>query len=62
MGANLKSNNSEAKIRGFNSVSGEKLYDFEIISPAKDLQSHPRTPSVYGPVKFITSLLQVFSI
>ena len=35
------------------SVSDENLHDFEIISPARRVQTHPRTPphpSAYGPV------------
>ena len=32
---------AEAKIRDLNSVSGEKLHDFEIICPASGLQTHP---------------------
>ena len=41
-GANLKFD-FEAKIRGVNSVSGEKLHDFEIICPASAnaLPAHP---------------------
>ena len=37
-----------AKIRGVNSVSGEKLHDFEIICSASGVQSHPspHTPTL----------------
>ena len=38
----------EAKIRGLNSVSGEKLHDFEIICPVRAVQTHPHA-LVYGP-------------
>ena len=34
----------EAKIRDVNSVSGENLHDFEIISPARGVPTHPRMP------------------
>ena len=34
----------EAKIRGVNSVSGEKLHDFTIICPARGVRSHPSAP------------------
>ena len=34
----------EAKIRGVNSVSGENLHDFEIISPVRGVRTYPRTP------------------
>ena len=34
----------EAKIRGVNSVSGENLHDFEIISTARGVQTHPPPP------------------
>ena len=44
----------EAKIRGVNSVSGENLHDFEIISTARGVRTHPppptTPPSAYGPV------------
>ena len=44
-GANLKKkSNFEAKIRVVNTVSGEKLYDFEIICLAMGLRSHPHHP------------------
>ena len=32
---------SRLKIRGVNTVSGEKLHDFEIICPARVVQSYP---------------------
>ena len=40
---------------GVNSVSGENLHDFEIISTARLVRTHhpdppPPTPSAYGPV------------
>ena len=48
--ANLKKNsNFEAKIRVVNTVSGEKLHDFEIICPARGLRSYPHHPLSYGP-------------
>ena len=34
----------EAKIRGLNSVSGEKLHDFEITCPAREMSLHPQHP------------------
>ena len=34
----------EAKIRGVNSVSGEKQHDFEIICPAIGVRLHPLHP------------------
>ena len=42
----------EAKIRGVNSVSGENLHDFEIISIARGVPPTPAPPpsSAYGPV------------
>ena len=43
-----ENSNFEAKIRGVNSVSGEKLHDFEIICPAGFLPPPP-LPSAYGP-------------
>ena len=36
--------NFEAKIRGVNSVSSENLHAFEIICPAREVRTHPRTP------------------
>ena len=38
------------KVRGANSVSGEKLHDFEMICPATGVRSPPPpTPAAYGP-------------
>ena len=34
----------EAKIRGVNSVSGENLHDFEIISTARGVRTHHPPP------------------
>ena len=42
----LENSDFEAKIRVVNSVSGEKLHDFEIICPASWMRSHPLA---YGP-------------
>ena len=39
----------EAKIRSVNSVSGEKLHDFEIICPARGVHLHPPIPTAYRP-------------
>ena len=50
----------EAKIRGVNSVSGENLHDFEIISPASGVRTHPRTPPAYGPVFNVKSQRVIF--
>ena len=38
----------EAKNRGVNSVSGDRLHDFEIICPAKGCICSPRTFPAYG--------------
>ena len=46
----------EAKIRGVNSVSGENLHDFEIISPAN---APPHDPA-YGPVFNVKSQRVIF--
>ena len=35
----------ETKISGVNSVSSEKLHDFEIICTARGVRSQPRTPT-----------------
>ena len=35
----------EAKIRGVNLVSDEKLHGFEIICPAKGMSLHPAPPA-----------------
>ena len=35
---------------GVNSVSGEKLHDFEIIYSARGFDRTPALPSAYGPV------------
>ena len=34
----------EAKIRGVNSDLGEKLHDFEIICPGREVSFHPQHP------------------
>ena len=45
MGWESKENSDfEAKIRDVNSVSGEKLHDFEIICPARGVRSQPPHP------------------
>ena len=36
----------EAKIRGVNSVSGENLHDFEIISRTRGVRTHPTPPPI----------------
>ena len=38
----------EAKIRGANSVSGERQHDFEIICPARGMHLHPTPPFIYA--------------
>ena len=55
----------EAKIMVVNSVSGENLHDFEIISPARAVRTHPRTPlppppPAYGPVFNVKSQRVIF--
>ena len=52
---------------GVNSVSGEKLHDFEIICPARGVQTHPLSPPppiAYGPelVPLLTTFVHGFKV
>ena len=49
------------KSRVVNSVSGENLHDFEIISPGRGMRTHPRTPAPHAShPPLIVNILYLF--